>query len=1111
VRLHILFYRLCLTVSLLLGVGHVHAATITFNGGTIANCSISGNQYTCPSFNGSDDYTIASGYSVIVNSGVTLKWGQVFSMSGNATLTVNGNADFSAIQTANLQVTGGNIIAKGGSFSLGSQEGQSMVANVTADSVNLGGVVVKLTGNIVATGEVKISTGSSVSGTINGGAVTLGSNVTVIKDVTATGLLTIGSGASISGALKGNEVNVGSDVKTIKSITADGKLSIGSRAVISGPVSAASVAISSNAKIGGSLTSQGEVKLESEVNVGGPVSGTVVTTSSKVTITGSVNATTSFTLGSGGTLTGNVIAPVVSIPSDKTKVEGNITASTSLVVGSGNQIKGNLTSPVVELQSSSITITGDVKADTSLSLGSSTALNGNVDAGEVSLAATGAYISGTALVKHITLNWDTRVYQTITCKAYTPADPCSCVSNGSGYPVDSVKGPKCGPGIQAGPHHFQITHPAAALSCAPEKVTVKACADASCSSAYTNGATVVLAPGGATAQTGTTGSVDSTVAQYAGGMATLSLTSTPSTTGALVCKDSTTGNVTNCQMPFNSSGLQVSGNPRYAEIAAPVSISALRSSSNNPRACVPLFAGLDKTIKLRCSYANPVTGTLAARIQGTNGTYLSLGASNSSACGVNGTDVLLRFDSDGLAQPNMLYADVGQLGLTATYTSTGGADSGLTMTGSGNVIVVPAKFAFSAIASPQRAGQEVPSVTVTAQNNAGATTPNFGQETIKPAVALGHAYVLPKFGTQNGNADPEVSGALGFNNGVLKSSALAWAETGTINITAILNNYLGVQQIGTVTPLATGASNNVLFIPHHFQTALDTFDPKKPVFPVPCGAQFACTDNGSGARYVYSRQPFALTVTAQNLQNATTLNFDKQDTSINTQQVALLARDATDSADMPPVGSKFTDGSAAGTVLSGVPTSAFSNGVARQVLAYQFPGAYSTAAGAVALAAPTSVLLRANFTYPVSNVVTSNPSAQGKEAVLTVITGRAMVPNSYGSELLPIRLEVQAQYWDGTRWRANLADSLSSFGKANVVLANCTKALVCGTLAVADQAYQFIGGVLPANGRLTLQAPKVAGSVDVSLGGMPHFPSTVGRVVFGVFKSGPVLYIREMY
>ncbi len=60
--------------------------------------------------------------------------------------------------------------------------------------------------------------------------------------------------------------------------------------------------------------------------------------------------------------------------------------------------------------------------------------------------------------------------------------------------------------------------------------------------------------------------------------------------------------------------------------------------------------------------------------------------------------------STAMATPNMQYADAGALGLTATYASTSGSDSGLSMTGSGNVIVGPKRFAFSAIATPQRAG-----------------------------------------------------------------------------------------------------------------------------------------------------------------------------------------------------------------------------------------------------------------------------------------------------------------------------------------------------------------------------------------------------------------------
>ena len=44
-----------------------------------------------------------------------------------------------------------------------------------------------------------------------------------------------------------------------------------------------------------------------------------------------------------------------------------------------------------------------------------------------------------------------------------------------------------------------------------------------------------------------------------------------------------------------------------------------------------------------------------------------------------------------------------------------------------------------------------------------------------------------------------------------------------------------------------------------------------------------------------------------------------------------------------------------------------------------------------------------------------------------------------------------------------------------------------------------------------LLAPGVPGSVDVSVPGLSYLPSTVGTVVFGVLRSGPVIYLREMY
>ena len=160
--------------------------------------------------------------------------------------------------------------------------------------------------------------------------------------------------------------------------------------------------------------------------------------------------------------------------------------------------------------------------------------------------------------------------------------------------------------------------------------------------------------------------------------------------------------------------------------------------------------------------------------------------------------------------------------------------------------------------------------------------------------------------------------------------------------------------------------------------------------------------------------------------------------------------------------------------------------------------------------APTDVLLRAASSFQGISASSADPGIEGK---LTILAGRLMVPHDYGSERYPARLAVQAQYWNGTAWVANLADSISAFSKAQVVLANCKQSLVCSALAVADGTYTVDKGVLPPAKRLMLLAPGAGkvGSVDVSVPGIAHLPSTVGTVVFGVFKSGPVIYLREMY
>lgn len=1040
-------------LTLLLGSSLVHAVTLNFNGGAVSGCTLpaSSNQYTCASLimGSTDNVVIASGYGVTVNSDVSIDYNQGLSMSGTAALTANKNIDIGNVNPPNLKITGGSLTAKGGNFKVGSQGGTVLVADISAASVSLGGTPVKVTGNITATGNIDISSGSTLNGAISGGSISGNSKVTITGSVKASGNVSIGSSSTITG----------------------------------------------------------------------PVNGSSITTSSGVSITGDVTAVNAFSLGSGSNLNGTTKAPVVSIEAANSQVQGDITASTSLTVGSGSQVKGNLTSPTIDLKASGLLVTGDVKASSSLSIASGNGVKGNVEGGNVTLDSSNAYITGNALVDHITLGWQGRVQQTITCKAYTPSNPCSCVTNNSGWAFNEPMGPKCGPGTLAGPHHFQIEHSGNALTCAPQPVTVTACADAACSAKYTNGANVTVSPGGTATQIGSSGVATASVRQYTAGTATLSLTSVPGTTGALVCKRAS-DNSSSCDMNFAATGLTVIPVNHVSATQKAFDVSAVQASPN-AQACVPLFKNTSKDLNLACSYGNPASGTLPVFAQGT-GAFVPLAPNNSSACSTAGANVNLAFNDQGVATAIMSYADVGKLNLKATYTGSAiTGDAGLSMTGNADVIVVPAAFSVPVIASPQRAGAPV-TVGMRALNNAGNLAPNFGNEkTAETALPSLASLVRPTTGEIAAPAKPAVLGGVVFKNGIVTSSDMSWPEVGIITIAFNLanpNGYLDANIAVPTLPKASGLSGEVRFIPHHFITELirskDADQPKaSDGIAIPCAAPLTCADDGEKGRYAYSGQAIGVRVTARAQGGTPTKNYDERNPSVLAPVLLDGWDPATGATAFPPStadgSSRLTDGSKAQTTVTGVAPAKFTLGVASPMVAYRFPGK----AGVPVKVAPTDVRLRASSKYPDGAIVNSISPLVQNEARLTVLSGQWMVPHGYGSELLPVRLAVQVQYWNGTKWITNLLDSISALNKSHVVLANCKKTLDCAKLAVDDRTYTVTQGTLPQTNLLTLLAPGAgkAGSVDVSVGNHPYLASTVGTVVFGVFKSGPVIYLREMY
>jgi MSHA biogenesis protein MshQ len=382
--------------------------------------------------------------------------------------------------------------------------------------------------------------------------------------------------------------------------------------------------------------------------------------------------------------------------------------------------------------------------------------------------------------------------------------------------------------------------------------------------------------------------------------------------------------------------------------------------------------------------------------------------------------VQLAFDANGLATPNMLYADAGALGLTATYASTSGSDSGLTMTGSGNVIVGPKSFVFSAIATPQRAGlAALPVAPATRISGLGRERGRrldgqFWPETTAQTVLLDRIFVAPTF---SGAANPAVAGSLAFNNGNGSGTAsnLSWAEAGTIQFTATMATYLGA-----APPAVNGVIPPLPRAPATACNSSRTTSSRRCPAANPCLARRHCP----------ARRAVHLCAAAVQAARHGAECRERDDAQLRRPRHGLdgpggLARlrcrhgpDGLPPA--TPAGSRLSDGTAAQTTVTGFAPASFTTGVASSQIAYRFPGAYACR--------PVRSRWRRRPTccprhHPYAGAtVTSAPSDAGTEARLTVLTGRIMVPNSYGSERLPIRLPVQVQYWNGS-WLGNVSDS----------------------------------------------------------------------------------------
>ncbi|GAA0421572.1 DUF6701 domain-containing protein [Massilia aurea] len=685
---------------------------------------------------------------------------------------------------------------------------------------------------------------------------------------------------------------------------------------------------------------------------------------------GSFSAAKTFTAGNQvQTFKADISAASLVLGSGSTlQITGTLASTGPVTIGSNTTITGPVTGTTVSI-GTPVRITGDVNASTSLFLGSGSTIDGNVDTGQMTLQASDALITGNAAVDFAKLDWNGRVAKKIICKTGTRPGECDCVDNQSGNPVNTPKGPTCESAKPATAplHHFQITHDGSGRTCAPESVTVTACANESCSALYKGGAQITLSPGAVAATIDSSGTTLAQVSRNTAGTDTLQLTqggAKPATT----CYNSTSKS-TSCAITFASGvSFRIDANHHKAGDSAGAIVTALAPDPATGQ-CVAAFKNTSKYIAYACQHVTTSADTKGLQLtDNTTKRAATLACATGAAQAVNS-----RFDADGKAQLTLVYQDVGTLKLLASFDDAQGDTT---------VTVAPYTFDFSKLPSaPVRAGDNF-QVTVTAVNKAGVTTPSFHRS------ALAAGATLTDIGLScvgKGSAGLFTGTRTEFNSGVAVAT-LAWGDVGMLDLKATLSDFLGskVDVLGTSGETTTCTPTVGPFIPKYFKVD----------YPAAIKTR----------TFYYAGEPIPVEVAAMNAQGAITTNYSG-DLGLS-ETVTLTALNPADYAAIKDTSAELKDFT--------VPASAFKAGLAQAKPAYG-----PTTAAPIA----ASILLRASNS---GGVVTSGDGKGTYEKARPAVhSGRLRIANAFGRINTPLPMRIEAYYWTGKSWLFNQKDDFT--------------------------------------------------------------------------------------
>lgn len=650
----------------------------------------------------------------------------------------------------------------------------------------------------------------------------------------------------------------------------------------------------------------------------------------------------------------------------------------------------------------------------------------------------------------------------------------------------------CGPGID----HFEIIHDGSALTCAPESVTVRACADdADPCALYAGDVEVTLSP---------SGWIDGDTQTLSGGIGvfhlrhttaetvTLSVTGDPAAEQALQCSDGSGGS--SCDLTFYESGFLFElPNLESCQTSSTVAIQAVRMDDDT-QACIgdDSFAGTTRQVSFTSSYVSAKTGSLPVSVKG-----------NADAAFADLPAVAqLNFDATASGSFTFSYDDAGSVTLSASFTGSGD-EAGLQMSGSDTFVAYPNHLQVIA-ANPDDAtllnnttssgdphwpaGEDF-ALEVTGVCADNSETPSFAWQT-----DLNVLDYLP-LGGQAGNFTPASLAAADYTDGVAESTA-SYSEVGIVTLQAQASDYLepGID--------VTGAGTIGRFTPYQF--ALSWYQNPELVPGCALGG-FTYV----GQSFGYNAAP-VVKVTALNKEGGITANYTDSDWWKITQATLLSGRSYS--------ASEGTLEFSGGGVSISYPVEEDGSGT----LTYDAVSEMKFFRGAPTAPFDADIDLEVNvadddgISAPGPLSFTDIPfagEASGMNAD-EMRWGRMVLHNAYGSELTPLAMPLRAEYYNGSSFVTNADDHCTSVSAAQLSQTGTvtSSATLNSPLSAGDAGLVF-------------SAPNATGYIDVQLdlSAMPWLrydwdgdgsndddPSA--RASFGLYEGSPaMIYLRESF